>query len=127
MSRNVAECIILNNKGEVLLQKKTLDYPLTHGKWGIPGGVIKNNEDPKKAIVREIHEETGLTIEPKFYISKNYKYGNAKIYTARIDNHTKIYIREGAGFAFVDRRELNDIKINDFDLTTLRDFFKNGN
>ncbi len=133
MDRNVVECIILNDRNEVLLQKKTLDYPSTRGAWGIFGGEIENNEKPKEAVVREIFEETGITINPKFYGSKNYnlgdKYkGNIKIYTASINDISKISLKEGAGFALIDKTELNDIKINNVDLETLINFYeKNGN
>ncbi len=33
------------------------------GMWDIPGGLVDLNEDPNTAVVREIHEETGLTLE----------------------------------------------------------------
>ena len=124
MSRDVAECIILNSKGEVLLQKKTLDYPLHPGMWGLFGGMIEENENPKAAIVREIYEETGITIKPKFYASRDYSLGNSKIFKARIDDISKISLKEGAGFALVDKSELKDINMNSFDLEILIDFFK---
>lgn len=128
MSRNVAECIIVNKKGEVLLQKKTLDYPPYPGMWMIFGGEIEKGEDPEKAIIREIYEETGMTIEPRFYISRDYKHDNSKIFIAEIDNASQISLKEGAGFAFIDKKELNDIKISKFALQTLLEFFqKNGN
>ena len=34
------------------------------GKWSIPGGVLEVGETLRKAAVREVLEETGLTIEP---------------------------------------------------------------
>lgn len=34
------------------------------GKWSIPGGVLEVGETLRKAVVREVLEETGLTIEP---------------------------------------------------------------
>jgi 8-oxo-dGTP pyrophosphatase MutT (NUDIX family) len=30
--------------------------------WGIPGGKLEINENPRAAVIREIHEETGLNI-----------------------------------------------------------------
>ncbi|MGZ6465550.1 MAG: NUDIX hydrolase [Bdellovibrionota bacterium] len=34
------------------------------GKWSIPGGVLEVGETLRKAVVREVIEETGLTVEP---------------------------------------------------------------
>jgi 8-oxo-dGTP diphosphatase len=34
------------------------------GVWTMPGGVVEAGETLTQALVREIHEETGLTIEP---------------------------------------------------------------
>lgn len=34
------------------------------GKWSIPGGVLEVGETLRKAVVREVSEETGLVVEP---------------------------------------------------------------
>ena len=49
---------IFNEKGEVLLQKRT-----DSNKWGFPGGAIELGETPQMAAVREVKEETGLDVE----------------------------------------------------------------
>ena len=51
--------VIVNDAGEVLLQRASLD-----GLWCIPGGGIDPGEQPAEAAAREVLEETGLTIEP---------------------------------------------------------------
>jgi 8-oxo-dGTP diphosphatase len=33
------------------------------GKWVVPGGHVKYNESPEKALLREVKEETGLKVE----------------------------------------------------------------
>lgn len=40
------------------------------GKYGLPGGQMEFGEDPDAAIIREVQEETGITITPSlpFYI-----------------------------------------------------------
>lgn len=32
--------------------------------WSLPGGLIDGGEQPRDAVIREVREETGLTIEP---------------------------------------------------------------
>lgn len=49
---------IFNDKGEVLLQKRS-DFDA----WGFPGGAIELGETPQMAAIREIKEETGLDVE----------------------------------------------------------------
>ncbi len=34
------------------------------GRWTLPGGGIDHGEDPRDAVRREVHEETGLHVEP---------------------------------------------------------------
>lgn len=49
---------IRNEKGEILLQRRT-----DSAKWGFPGGAIELGETPQMAAVREVKEETGLDVE----------------------------------------------------------------
>lgn len=49
---------------QVLLVKRK--RPPCAGEWDIPGGHLNNNEDPLTAVIREIHEETGLVCRPQF-------------------------------------------------------------
>ncbi len=58
--KSVAGIVIKENK--VLLTRHT--YGGGKGKLIIPGGYIKKNETPQEAVKREIHEETGITVEP---------------------------------------------------------------
>ncbi len=55
--RPVSNAIVVNKAGHVLLVKNKRG--LLEGKWSIPGGFIDWDEHPKKAIEREIFEETG--------------------------------------------------------------------
>ncbi|MCG1023564.1 NUDIX hydrolase [Sutcliffiella horikoshii] len=47
---------VLNNEGEILLQKRR------DGAWGVPGGFMELGESTEEAGRREVLEETGLEI-----------------------------------------------------------------
>lgn len=52
---------IVRFNGKYLLLKKVKDMvPENSGKWECSGGKIDKDENPEKAVLREIKEETGL-------------------------------------------------------------------
>lgn len=54
-------CMICDDRGNVLVQNKK-NHPTWHG-WNFPGGHVEPGEYVTPSVVREIREETGLTIE----------------------------------------------------------------
>ena len=48
--------------GRILLARIAPSYP-REGHWTLPGGGIDWGEHPDDALVREVHEETGLTLD----------------------------------------------------------------
>lgn len=56
------EAVIVDAEGCVLLGRRAFEPQV--GRWDLPGGFLHENEDPLAALHREVHEETGLTIEP---------------------------------------------------------------
>lgn len=55
-----AAAIIVNDEGQILLQKRT-----DKDTWGLPGGCQELGESFKDTIIREIKEETNLNVEEK--------------------------------------------------------------
>ncbi len=51
--------IIRDDSGRILLQGKAENV------WSLPAGAIEPGESPAQAVVREVWEETGLTIRPQ--------------------------------------------------------------
>lgn len=50
---------IIEHDGKVLALRQA------HRKgWSLPGGLIDAGEQPRDAVIREVREETGMTIEP---------------------------------------------------------------
>ena len=49
--------IIINAAGEVMLNRRT-----DTGKWATIGGTVEPDEQPADAMIREVFEETGVTV-----------------------------------------------------------------
>ena len=54
-------CMILDGKGNVLVQNKK-NNPVWQG-WNFPGGHVEPGEYVTPSVIREMKEETGLTVE----------------------------------------------------------------
>ena len=52
--------LIFDEQGRVLLERRS-----DNGWWGLPGGAMDRGESASEAVVREVLEETGLTVTIK--------------------------------------------------------------
>lgn len=82
------QIILLDDSGSVLLQlrdaKDWIPYP---DMWAIPGGMLEPGEQPLDCIVREVHEELGVALEPAgviFLGTTTRSYGVEHTFTARL-------------------------------------------
>lgn len=57
------KAFVFNDKGEVLIMKRTETAPTKPNKWDLPGGSLDFGENPYESIEREINEEAGLEVE----------------------------------------------------------------
>jgi len=60
-AKGTATTIFMNKDGEILFSKRAIDPH--KGKYDIPGGFINYNENAYDAAVREVREESGVTIK----------------------------------------------------------------
>jgi 8-oxo-dGTP pyrophosphatase MutT (NUDIX family) len=59
-----ASAIVTNDKGEILVHRRT-DNDL----WALPGGGMEFGESVADTVVREVFEETGLRVTPKYVVA----------------------------------------------------------
>jgi ADP-ribose pyrophosphatase YjhB (NUDIX family) len=55
-----ASAIITNEQGEILLHRRS-----DNNLWALPGGTMEIGESIRQTVIREVQEETGLSIEPE--------------------------------------------------------------
>lgn len=57
--------MILRNKHNQIFLIRRSNTPWRSGWWSVPAGHIEEGEGPTTAAIRELYEETGLSIEPE--------------------------------------------------------------
>lgn len=129
-----SKAIIVSDK-KYLLQlrdlKKNIFYP---GFWGLFGGRIENKENKKKALIREIKEETNLKIDIlREIFSVNFKVVGLRskrsilYYECFPKGKQKFILGEGANFKFFSFKELKKIKIIPMDYVAINYHFNYKN
>lgn len=58
----VVAAALTNETGEILLQKRPVDSQMG-GLWEFPGGKVDQGESPEFALVRELKEELGISVD----------------------------------------------------------------
>jgi ADP-ribose pyrophosphatase YjhB (NUDIX family) len=100
---SVAGAVFSPDRNSILLIQRR-DVPV----WALPGGGIEKNETPKEAIVREIFEETGFTVEVKRLVG-------TYIPINRLTRHTHVYecvILNGSALTSSETRAVEFFPLN---------------
>ena len=57
----VAACALIDPDGRILLAQRPGGKPMA-GLWEFPGGKVEAGERPEDTLIRELHEELGITV-----------------------------------------------------------------
>jgi 8-oxo-dGTP diphosphatase len=63
------QLFLVSQKALILQQDKLLVLQVEDGRWDLPGGLLEFGEDLKMGLMREVEEETGLTVEVAHVVS----------------------------------------------------------
>ena len=99
--------VIRDEDGRVLLLRHRL-WP-EHRQWGFPTGYANKGERHEDTIIREVREETGLTVKPGrlLMIRGGYKY--------RIEVYYEATLTGGLAGLALDSREILDARLFSLD------------
>ncbi len=59
---HVAAAALVDARGRILLAERPVDKAMA-GLWEFPGGKVEDGETPEAALIRELGEELGITVE----------------------------------------------------------------
>lgn len=60
---------ILEQDGRLLICRRRADQPHP-GKWEFPGGKVEPGETPEVALIRELHEELGISADMPYEVAR---------------------------------------------------------
>jgi len=101
-SDKVSKAVIVKQDGALLLLRSA-GQKFPH-KWDLPGGHIHVGEDPKDGLIREVREETGITLsEP---IERLYEEGNITFYRAQMPDEKVTLSHEHDDHKFVTKENI---------------------
>ncbi|MBZ4652421.1 MAG: hypothetical protein JG761_1221 [Proteiniphilum sp.] len=117
--------VIVNDKGEILVARRAKEP--AKGSLDLPGGFIDLHETAEEAVIREIREESGLTVlNPRylFSIPNIYLYSDFEVHTVDLFFRCKVNDFNGlradddvAELLFIPPEEINPAE---FGLTSIR-------
>ncbi len=125
-----AAAVILDREGRILLVR----HSYARRNWELPGGVAENGESPEQTAVREVAEETGLTVIPErvtgIYLEPGHRLGPVMHLVLRCrrepaDAEPRITSDEIIDLAWVEPSDMPR-PISDFTIRRIKDAMTSG-
>ena len=118
---------ILNGQGDLLVARRAKEP--AKGTLDLPGGFVDNYENAEQGMVREIYEETSITVEPNeveylFSIPNIYRYSGMDIHTldlfflCRVDD---VEVKAADDAAELTWLPLREVYVERFGLRSIRE------
>lgn len=117
----VAACVLVDADNRVLLAQRPAGKAMA-GLWEFPGGKVEAGERPEQSLIRELHEELGITVKepclaPLTFASHGYDdfYLLMPVYICRRWEGF-VVPREGQQLAWVGPQKLRDYEMPPADI-----------
>ena len=113
-----AKVVVRDESGRCLLLKRSLSSKGNPGKWDLPGGKVDPGESFEQGLLREVAEETGLTISIQHAVGAAESESPTKkvvylILEGRLESGQVRLSSEHDEYAWVNRRQLPKMELAD--------------
>ncbi|MDB5244934.1 MAG: hypothetical protein JWN90_39 [Parcubacteria group bacterium] len=105
---SLTQTFVIENEGSFLMVRRSLEEEHYPGYWAFPGGRVDAGEIPLESMMREIKEETGLTITDQYCILDSYGFSNRSAYAFLIratDRNVVLSADEASEFEWISTIE----------------------
>jgi len=118
----IVHTIILNEKKEVLILKRSAHESVHPNVWDIPGGTLEDGEDPMIGAQRETLEETGLAVNDLNLFaytsnvdeSKDMQFIRLIFVTSHASGEVKLNPEEHQEYQWIDMEQIHTIETVDY-------------
>jgi 8-oxo-dGTP diphosphatase len=110
-----AVCILKNKDGDILLLKRKKDDRTIPSIYCLPGGKSDINETIEQTLIREVYEETGITLSNYIYIKE---VENIYFFQSYVTDINICLSNEHE--SYIITKEFNNIKIAPITLSVLK-------
>lgn len=106
-----AKVVVRDGEGRCLLLRRSMSSKGNPGKWDLPGGKVDVGENLEQGLLREVAEETGLTISLQRVVGAAESESPTKmvvylILEGRVESGQVRLSSEHDDYAWVDRQSL---------------------
>lgn len=114
--KTYADAIIQNEKGEILFLLRSSSSSFEPNTWGLPGGKVDPGETVEQGLIREVQEETGMTVTGCFPCHiKKFEMGES--------HYFHVFVKEDCSMVALDNEEHSNYAFMSIDEVEKRDGF----
>ena len=111
---------LIEKDSKVLIARRSTGDPNVLGKWEFPGGKVKQDEDEKNAIEREIKEEFELEVHANNFLINNVCKYPQKTVDLKLYGCTYLsgdfHLHDHSEYKWVDKKDLLDYDLAPADI-----------